>query len=615
MLTRLLNLPDVAVVAWDTETSGLYSDDGATVACVAVAWYDENDERQSRAFSFDQGTRDKFPQSQMDLFESNEEDPNLGQAEWDELMKWLASRKLLVGHNAMFDILLTDTGTRHFPGVNLVDRPVFDTMIASRELDPLKAASLDSASRRAGLPGKAGLEAILDWNKANAARLRKMGCKKPLKRYDLAPWSVASPYVTVDAELTIGLFRAQVRRMGSDAAVTAEIKRQFKVMKVLTKLEQRGIGYDGKASLAAAHVLEERSDELAAKLPFAPTRAGAMAWFCEKHGLQTDRVSDITGDPSLDAEQMRKWASEGVEWAKEYALVAKMRRTSSMHYRGYAEKLGADGRLRTRFRQGTVRSGRLACERCNVQAIPKADKTVDGVPDVKKLMVPKPGCGLWSLDLSQAELRVASKYAQCKLMLAELASDDPDIHGKTTEKVLHAKRTDADWRAKRDIGKRVGFSSIFVCGADTMQATLSKEADIFLPRDEVQAIITGWHKLYPEFRAAKKITEQRVTQRGYARILPNTPYEGKSWFGVNDEPHTGWSRLVQGSLSRAFMLLLVGTEDRWPGRLVLTVHDSLVLEMKEDEGDRIAAEICAYAAELLTPLFSISMSMDSERVG
>lgn len=611
----LLDLPpDVDVVAWDDETSGLYSDDGATVACIAVAWYDSHEQRHSRAFPFDQGCRDKFPNSQMDLFESNEDDPNLGQAEWDELMAWLASRTMLVGHNAMFDTLLTDTGTRHFKGTNFVNMRIFDTMLASRELDPLKPASLDAASRRAGLPGKQGLDAILDWNKANATRLRKMGCAKPLKRYDLAPWALASQYVTVDAELTIDLFRAQVRRMGGDAAVTAEIKRQFKIMKVLTKLEQRGIGYDAKASLEAAAVLEERADRIAATLPFVPTRAGALAWFCEKHKLRTDRISEKTGAPSLDAEQMRTWASEGIEWAQEYALVSKMRRTASMHYRGYSEKMGADGRLRTRFRQGTVRSGRLACERVNLQAIPKQDKTVEGVPHIKSLMRARAGYGLWNLDLSQAELRVASQYAQCQLMLQELASDDPDIHGKTTINVLKTPRDSPEWAAKRDIGKRVTFSSIFVCGADTMQATLSKEADIFLPRDEVQEIINGWHKLYPEYRRVKKIAEQSASKHGYVRILPNTPYEGKSWFGPADEPHTAWSRRVQGSLARAFMLLLTGVEERWPEQLVLTVHDSLVLECKEDEGDQIAAGVCEYAAELLTPLFGLPMSMDSGRI-
>ncbi len=630
MLPR--DLPDVDVVAWDVEASGLFPDSGATVACVAVAWY-EGDDLRSAAWPWDQGERDKFAVTQLDLFESGRADPNLGQAEWDELMGWLATRKLLVAHNALYDTIMTAAGTRHFAGRNLVRVPCYCTMLAARELDPTFSAGLDASSRRAGLPGKKGLDAILDWNRANARRLRpsypKNAVTPLLKRYDLAPWSVAEPYVTVDAELTIQLFRHQVHRLAADPATSARAKREFKLMKVLTLLEQRGIGYDGRSSSDAATLLDGRADALAAKLPFVCTGNGMKAYFCGTLGLQTDRLTE-KGAPSLDAEQMLKWATEGVEYAREAAMVSKIRRTVSMHYRGYPDKLGADGRLRTRFKQATVKSGRLACERVQLQALPKEDKTVDGVPHIKKLILPKAGYGLYNLDLAQAELRVAAHLAGCHTMLEAVARGD-DLHGQVCHDVMRIPYDAPDWKFKRDIAKRANFGGIVGVGPPTFQATLSKLAGIHLPMSECARIVYGWRKKYPEFMTLKEKLGELVEKRereegvGYIVILKGTELERRSYFGARDQPHTAWSRAMQCSTATAFMQMMVEIEDRWPGYLILTVHDSLLLEIpldvaggavgdEYDEGSSgIIGDICAYAGVRMTELLGTPMEMEGER--
>src|SRR5207342_2687834 len=92
---------------------------------------------------------------------------------------------------------------------------------------------------------------------------------------------------------------------------------------------------------------------------------------------------------------------------------------------------------------------------------------------------------LWSLDLQQAELRIASKYAGCRKMLEQLAQG-ADIHVDTTRRILGAKKTDPDWKLKRDIGKRLTFSSIFQIGPDYFQETLTRMSGIQLPLAECQ---------------------------------------------------------------------------------------------------------------------------------
>lgn len=589
-----MDLPEVEVVALDTETSGLHPDDGARVASVALAW-----DGGSLALPFDQGVRDKLPAAQLDMLEELGGDPNLGRREWLDLLDWLEGRRL-VFHNAKFDLLLMGAGTRHWAGRDLSDRLEWDTMVASAVMEPLASASLDAVARRAGGGGKEGLAQIKDW-------LSKRGFSR--NRYDLAPWYLVEPYVATDAEETWRVYRWQQERVGRQRE---RVERELQLTGVLLEMERRGVGYDATASLEAADVLERRAYEMERRMPFLCDVNSAKRWFFERQGLRPDRVTD-KGNPSLDEEQVRAWVDEGVEWAAEYAEVTKARRAVSMWYRGYPEKIGPDGRLRTTFRQTKVKSGRMSVERVQLQAMPKSDKNLEGVPGVRTLLRPAPGHKLWSLDLSQAELRVAAKYAGCRTMLERLEGGT-DFHGETCKDVLGVRPDHPEWKTKRDIAKRLTFGSIFQIGGKTFQATLSKLAGIHLPLEECDALVRGWRSTYPEFTRVYRKAEKVAANQGRVKLLPGTEYEVESWFGERDWPHTAWNRIVQGSLAEFFKLWQLETEREWPGLLVLTIHDSLLLEIPGGMGGKkLAKEIAGVGGAMATDLFGVPMHVDVER--
>lgn len=622
-----LQLPDYDIdwVAVDTETSGLHPDDHARVACVALTWseyHPAGDKLVTRALPFDQGIRDKFASDQLELGLSFE-DPNLGQDEWTEMLDWLSEQRL-VFHNAKFDLTMLRAGTRHWDGRDLSAQLHWDTMLAQRELDPTEKVGLDVTCQRLGIgEGKEGLDAAKGWLKRNKL--------KP-NRYDLVPWSIIRKYVSTDTELTAELYQHQWRRLEemevADAnALVGRVETELDLLRTLYEMEKRGLGYDAARSREAADVLLARADAIEKRMPFEVKPKQGKFYFFKTLGLQADRVSDKTGEPSLDEQQIRKWAKQDVKWAKEWAEVTRLRRAVSMWYGGYPDLIGSDGRLRCSFRQGHVKSGRMSVERVQLQAMPKADKysavgsnetleIFEGVPQVREMIQPKEGHGLWSLDLSQAELRVAAQYSGCKRMLDQLLNGE-DIHGNTAQQVLGASPGAPDWKTQRDIAKRTTFGGIFMVGAKTFQETLAKLADIHLTEQECWKIINGWRRMYPEIGATHKKAEQFVIENGYVRVLPNTEYERKSWFSDYDYAVSGtrsaWNRIVQGSLAEAFKLLLIETEKNWPGYLVLTVHDSVVLECPEDEGDQIAAEVAAMGSELMTGLFNVEMGMDVDR--
>lgn len=613
---------DPAWVTVDTETSGLHPDDGARVACVAVSWpeyqgWGIDPTIETLAFPFDQGVRDKLPTTQLDFdFSGNEgRDPNLTGREWRALLEWLREQKLVM-HHAKFDLMMMRTGTRHWKGIDLAPNLYWDTMLTQRILDPLERAGLDVTCQRLGLGSKQNLQVLKAWLKQQ---------KFPSNRYDLAPWSVIEQYVSSDTEMTADLATHQFGRIEvMDPEEREEVERRIQLELdktiALYRMEQRGVKYDDVKSLEAADVLEAQANALEITMPFRCVTTDAHNYFYGKMKLEADRVSDKTGRPSLDEEQVRKWIKEDVPWAKEYAEVTKKRRAVSMWYRGYPEKLGMDGRLRTSYRQGqslsgkdaAVKSGRFSVERVQLQAIPKKDKNIEGIPGVRELILAEDGNGLWNLDLSQAELRVATRYAQCERM-AEMLANGVDAHGETTKQVLHVQPDDPNWKTKRDIAKRLNFGGIFQIGGETFQKTLAKLADIHLPVEECYDYVSGWRRMYPEFGYAYRKAEKTVQEKGRVRLLPNTPYEVPSYFKETDYPNTAWNRIVQGSLAEAFGIWISETEKRWPGFVILTIHDSVVIEAKLDEGQGVAEQIATYGAELFTEIFTTEMKVDIDR--
>jgi DNA polymerase-1 len=594
------------VVAVDCETSGLFPDDSARVSCVACAW-----KGGSLALPYDQGVRDKEEKQTDQLtFEDTEEGTNLDEDEWKTLL-WMLAKKRLVFHNAGFDLIMLGAGTRHWSGVDLGCALHWDTESAHRILRPNSSAGLDNAARELGVGGKQGLDDVKAWLRS---------AKKPKRRYDLVPWHIIEPYVRGDAETTLALYEEQVRHFKEQEDREQQLKacrREFDLAVVLMRMEQRGIAYDAERSLQAAEEMEGKCADIVARLPFKMTPAGAKKYFLEQ-GPTVDRTTP-KGAPSIDAEQIETWVEEGVEWAAEYRDATKTKRAVSMYYRGYVDKLGADGRLRCRYRQtkhydnggSGARSGRLSCERVNLMALPKADKIEEGIVGVRDLLLPKKGCSLISLDMQQAELRCAAKYSGCEKMLTML-NEGVDFHGKTTEDVMHVGRDHPEWKLKRDIGKKLTFMSVFGGGGERFQALLSKETGIHLELEECIQLVANWRQTYPEIMAAYRRAERAFRERGFMKILAGTEYEGRSYLADGDFPHTGWNRCVQGSLAAWLRLWLVEVDKEHPGSLVLTVHDSIVIEAPKKTALKTAKLIAAKSSARASELFKIPMPIDIE---
>lgn len=645
--TSLLGLPEDlpkgAVVAVDTETSGFAIDDGATVSVVSIAWFDADGQLQDRAYPFDQeryadkgigpkgktlGAKDakRAGEGAGTLFDMEdmaelEEDPNLGREEWDELLDWL-SRQQLVFHNFKFDGHHLRNGTRHWPGVDLEHRMVWDTMLACQPIWPGLGSGLKPTMER--LYGE-------DETEEQQALKNYLGGGTS-KRYDLVPWEIMQPYAAKDANQTIRLYRTQMDairgrdQFGRPARGLPQVERDgieiaHQLERVLYRVERRGMPYDVAGSRAASAKVTEAAREPTAVLRemwgTEPTPTAAQDWFYS-HGAKLvydEKKQDYT--KPVDIVQTRDWIRDGIPGAAEWRRMVQLKQANSMYYDGYAELTGADGCLRTDFKLATVRSGRLSVGRVQLQAIPKMDKAlgIDGVPHVRELFFEGPGAREgyvpYNLDLSQAELRVATVLSGCRQM-REMLETGADLHSITTEAVFGLRKDNTpapEWKAYRDIGKRLTFGSIFLIGAKAFRAALRKYADVDWPLDRCVEAIEGWRRTYPEFKRAYYRAMDFATENRYVTLVSGR----KSWLnGPRDYPSAAWNRTVQASLSDFVVRWLADVEKRtreYDG-LVMTVHDSAVLYLPADIGPSLCAEIAQDGAARASEEFGIQMKID-----
>jgi DNA polymerase I-like protein with 3'-5' exonuclease and polymerase domains len=648
-------------VSWDTETSGLFADDGARVSTASIAfevidpdaidswivagtkydnltvgWEDIAPEYQaflvSTAWPFDQGTEGKPEDTGQGMLWPEAE--NLPESEWVALLDLLAANEL-DAHNAKFDLEKMRVGVRRWPGVgrDLQDNVVWDTQNVNSLLWGLEPTSLKPTCAR--IFGK-------QWaDEAGVVKKYLQKSKLPAGRWDLIPWEVISQYADTDARITKMLKLRQIWEIenngagswiGDPAAVMEKVQRRLDVMKVLYRMEMRGLPYDEVTSMEAGFECRKRAEVVAEALPFTPNEAKKF-YFGEGKTSKGVECLDMVpysvtdkGAPQLTAEIVGRMVEDRVPHAAKYDEWRRCTTAASMWYNGYADAMGRDGRLRTCFRQNGTRSSRFSVERVNLQAIPQDYRLSDhnalaGIPTPRQIIakaVADLGWKIYELDLAQAELRVATMFAKCQTMYDMIVNGE-DLHTFTTKALFpQVDPEDPLFKSKwRQVGKRGNFSLQFGSGAKTFRAMVSKETGIILGESESERIVKEWNGLYPEFgRAIRKhmdVVQKRQNKFGYGWV--DFVNGERRWFQPYEEAHKAFNQRVQGNLGQFGINWMLksdeylrsqGLDDTPIGGagLILTIHDSQVLLLPQGpEGEAMAAQCAQFGKDLWKEMF------------
>ena len=272
-----------------------------------------------------------------------------------------------------------------------------------------------------------------------------------------------------------------------------------------------------------------------------------------------------------------------------------------------------DGRLHTNFNQAVASTGRLSTSSPNLQSIPI--RTELG-REIRSAFVAEPGFRLLSADYSQVELRILA-HVSGEPKLREAFAAGEDIHAATAAEVLGKERAELT-KDERNVAKMVNFGIIYGISA----FGLSENLDI--PREDAQTYIDTYLARFPHVQDFIQRTIEQAEQDGYAttlfgrrRPVPELKARNRQTRGFGERLAVNF--VMQGTAADIIKAAMVAIhrrlrEEGRAARLVLQVHDELLLEVPEVETsavrDLVREEMCG--AYPLDPPLAVDVGLGDD---
>src|SRR5256714_13089919 len=325
--------------------------------------------------------------------------------------------------------------------------------------------------------------------------------------------------------------------------------------------------------------LEARAVELAGEefMPGSTQQVGRILF--EKLGLTAGRKGK-TGY-STDARVLR-----GLRGAHEIVPVLEEWREYSKLLNTYLQPLpaliGEDQRLHTTFNQHVASTGRLSTTNPNLQSIPI--RTELG-REIRSAFIAESGHRLISADYSQIELRILA-HVSGEPKLREAFARGEDIHTATAAEVL-GKEPATLTKDERNVAKMVNFGIIYGISAFGLSENLE------IPREDAQTYIDAYLARFPMVQDFIQRTIERAERDGYAtslfgrrRPVPELKASNRQTRSLSER--LAINSVMQGTAADVIKAAMVAIQRRLreegrAARLVLQVHDELLLEVPEAE--------------------------------
>jgi DNA polymerase I len=509
------------------------------------------------------------------------------------LKPWLedpAKRK--VGQNLKYDAHIFANHGIRLRGIE------HDTLLQSYVLESHKPHDMDNlAERHLGVKTIAYAEV----------------CGKGAKQigFDQVDLDTATRYAAEDADITLQLHQAlypQVENHPSLDFVYRNI--EMPLIDVLFDIERHGVLLDcallGRQSQELGEKmleLESKAFELAEQ-PFnlnSPKQIQEILF--DKLGLPVKKKTP-GGLPSTDEEVLQELALDYPlpKLLLEYRGVSKLKST-------YTDKLPrmlnpATGRVHTSYNQAVAITGRLASSDPNLQNIPV--RSAEG-RRIREAFIAAPGCSIIAADYSQIELRIMAHLSSDASLLNAFAGG-LDVHRATAAEVFGTSPAEVSSEQRR-YAKVINFGLIYGMSAFGLAGQLGIE------RSAAQAYMDRYFARYPGVADYMKRTRDLAKRQGYVE----TVFGRRLWLpeinAANPMRRQGAERAainapMQGTAADLIKLAMIVVQ-RWileknlKSRLIMQVHDELVLEVPDEELLTVKAELpglMCNVAQLAVPL-------------
>ncbi|MBI3977164.1 MAG: bifunctional 3'-5' exonuclease/DNA polymerase [Chloroflexi bacterium] len=457
--------------------------------------------------------------------------------------------RVLVGHNLKFDLhFIAGAGLPVPTGERL-----FDTMIAAQLLG---AGTDDGRLSRCGLKAVAKRYLDADVDKTE----QKADWSGPLSDEQIR-------YAALDAAILLPLHDKLTAALAEDGAKLGRVMRlEMRALPATIWLEQTGAPFDADAWAALSDTAVAEQLRLEGELTAAAGTAdllgrGTVNWsspvqvaeVLRRRGHAVQQTDEATLLGLADAEPLAKLLLDYREASKRVSVYG-------IEYLKHVD--ATTGRIHADYLQLGAASGRMSCQRPNLQQIPRD-------PAYRGCFKPGPGRALVKADYGQIELRIAAEVAGDRAMIDAFQRGE-DLHALTAKLVLG--KTEVT-RHDRQTAKALNFGLIYGMGAPRLQEHAASGYGVRLTLEEAEQFrvrffqhydgIRRWHRAQPDGPIDTRTVagRRRLAVEKFTEKL-NTPVQGTAADGL-----------------KAALALMWETRGRCPGAApVLCVHDEVVVE-------------------------------------
>ena len=430
-------------------------------------------------------------------------------------------------------------------------------------------------------------------------------------RFDQIPLEQAGPYAAEDAEVTLRLHRALWPRLEREVSLRSLFEDiEVPLVPVLSRIERRGVRID-------VPMLERQSEELASRMTevegAAHEVAGAPFNLGSPKQIQKILYDDLgipvrsrtpKGQPSTAESVLQELAHDHAlpRLILEHRALSKLRSTYTMALPACVNP--RTGRVHTSYHQAVASTGRLSSSDPNLQNIPI--RTAEG-RRVRQAFVPEEEWWMVAADYSQIELRIMAHLSGDEGLQSAFASG-ADIHQATAAEVFGLAPDAVDPEQRRR-AKAINFGLIYGMSAFGLGRQLG------IGRNEAQAYVDLYFARYPGVRRFMDETREHSRERGFVetvfgRRLHLPEINSRNVHRRQYAERTAINAPMQGTAADIIKRAMVRI-DRWlqqrslHSRMIMQVHDELVLEVPEDELEEVKAGVREHmvsAANLSVPL-------------
>ncbi|MET3821455.1 DNA polymerase-1 [Burkholderia ambifaria] len=429
--------------------------------------------------------------------------------------------------------------------------------------------------------------------------------------FDEVALEQAAAYAAEDADITLQLHQALYPQIAREAGLERVYRDiEMPVSLVLRKMERTGVLIDDVRLQAQSTEIATRLIELEGQAyelaggEFnlgSPKQIGQI--FFEKLQLPVVKKTP-SGAPSTDEEVLQKLAEDYPlpKLLLEHRGLSKLKST-------YTDKLPrmvnpTTGRVHTNYAQAVAVTGRLASNDPNLQNIPV--RTAEG-RRIREAFIASPGHRIVSADYSQIELRIMAHISGDASLLRAFAQGE-DIHRATAAEVFGVTPLEVNSDQRR-IAKVINFGLIYGMSAFGLASNLG------ITRDAAKLYIDRYFARYPGVAQYMEDTRTAAKEKGYVE----TVFGRRLWLpeinGGNGPRRQAAERAainapMQGTAADLIKLSMIAvddwlTRDQLASRMIMQVHDELVLEVPDDElslvREKLPEMMCG-VAKLKVPL-------------